>query len=261
MARTLERQWEEKLAAQQHLEEEYHRFLRQQPRGVAAAEREAIRQLAADIPALWGAATTTAADRKELVRQVVTRVMVDAQGASEQVRVTIDWVGGGQTAGLVVRPVAQLADLSYYPQLCARVRTLVGAGLASAAIAQRLNEEGYRPPKRGASFGAQGVAALRRRLGLTHHRPRPVPRDGLGPDEWWRSDLAQALGIPRSTLENWIRYGWVTARQQDQPPRRWVIRADPAEMARLRQLHRRSLGDEARRRWTAKSAETSAERI
>ena len=261
VARSLERQWEEKLAAQQHLEEAYHRFLRRQPRVLTAAEREAIRHLATDIPALWAAATTTAADRKELVRQVVARVVVDAQGGSEQVGVVIDWVGGGQTAGRVARPVARLADLSYYPQLCARVRALVGEGLASAAIAQRLNEEGYRPPKHSACFGAQSVAALRRRLGLTHHRPRPRSREGLGPDEWWRSDLAQALGIPRSTLENWMRYGWVSARQEEAPPHRWVIRADPAEMARLRQLHQRSLGDEARRRWTAESAETGTESI
>jgi hypothetical protein len=32
VARTLERAWEEKLQAQQTLEEEYHRFLQQPPR-------------------------------------------------------------------------------------------------------------------------------------------------------------------------------------------------------------------------------------
>ena len=80
----------------------------------------------ADIPALWAAPTTTAADRKEIIRQVVERVVVDMQGHSERVQVCIHWIGGGTTDGIVIRPIARLADLSYYPQLCARVRTLTG---------------------------------------------------------------------------------------------------------------------------------------
>ena len=107
VARTLERAWEEKLQAQQTLEEEYHRFLQQQPRVLTAEERDAIRQLAADIPALWNAPTTTDADRKEILRQVVERVEVEAQGTSEQVRVRITWAGGGQTEGMLVRPIAR----------------------------------------------------------------------------------------------------------------------------------------------------------
>jgi len=50
VARRLEREWEEKLAAQQRLGEEYERFLRIQPRVLTVAERDAIRQLAADLP-------------------------------------------------------------------------------------------------------------------------------------------------------------------------------------------------------------------
>jgi hypothetical protein len=42
VARTLERAWEEKLVAQQRLEEEYHRFLQQQSRWLSETEREAI---------------------------------------------------------------------------------------------------------------------------------------------------------------------------------------------------------------------------
>src|SRR5713226_2888477 len=80
VARTLERAWEEKLVAQQHLDEEYHRFVQHKPRLRALAEREAIGRLTTDIPALWAAPTTTVADREEIIRQVVERVIVDVQG-------------------------------------------------------------------------------------------------------------------------------------------------------------------------------------
>ena len=64
VARTLEQRWEAALAAEAGLREEHARFLAREPPQLTAADREAIRALAEDIPALWRAATTTAAERK-----------------------------------------------------------------------------------------------------------------------------------------------------------------------------------------------------
>jgi DNA invertase Pin-like site-specific DNA recombinase len=249
VARQLEREWEERLLAQRQVEEEYQRFVQTQPRGLTADEREAIRQLALDIPALWHAATTTDAERKALIRQVVQRVVVAVQGESECVHVTIDWVGGARTPGDLVRPVARLEQLSYYPQLCARARQMAAGGLSSAAIAERRNAEGYRPPKRRERFGAQGVQEILQRLGARTKASRLVPARGLGAHEWGLRELAQEIGMPHVTLYNWVGRGWVTARRAGQAPRRWIVWADAAEVERLRQRHRRSLGDERHRDW------------
>ena len=99
-----------------HLEEEHRQALQVQPRGLAAAERAAIRRLAADIPALWHAATTTAAERKEIVRQVVQRVVVAVQGESERVLVAIEWAGGARTDGEIARPVARFEPAELLPR-------------------------------------------------------------------------------------------------------------------------------------------------
>jgi hypothetical protein len=184
VARQLEREWEAALAAAQQLEEDARRALQQHPRVLTAEERAAIRQLAADIPALWAAPTTTAADRKEIVRQVVERVVVDAQGASERVRVAIHWIGGGRTEGETVRSVARWEDLSAYPQLCAWVAALTREGWPAATIARRLEEEGFRSARAGSHLGAQAVRVLQRRLGAARRGPRRPCRDGLGEHEW-----------------------------------------------------------------------------
>ena len=252
VARTLERAWEEKLTARRELDEEYHRFARERPRVLSDDEREAIRRLAGDIPALWGAPTTTAADRKEIIRQVVERVTVDVRGASERVGVRIDWVGGGRTEGEVIRPVARLSDLSYYPELCERVRALTAAGWATTAIAPRLDDDGYLPPHGDGRFSARTVGTLQRRLGATAPRPRMRRRGELGPEEWWPAELGRALEVPRSTLFGWIRRGAVRARRLDEPLHRWVIWADGAELDRLRRHHGRSMEIEMRRPWTAR---------
>ena len=253
VARQLEREWEEKLAEQKKLEEDFRRFEHNQPRLLSALEREAIRRLAADIPALWGASTTTDADRKEIIRQVIQRVVVDAQESSEQVRLSIEWVGGMRTEEEMIRPVKRLEQLSYYPQLCQRICTLAREGLKAGDIAERLNAEGYRPPKRRETFGPVGVRDLMLRIGATGKQFHLVRRNGLEEHEWWLPELARKVPMPDVTLYNWIRRGLVKARRQEDPPRRWIIWADDAEVERLRQRHQRPAGYHIHKLWTEQS--------
>ena len=250
VARTLERAWEEKLAAQQQLEEEYHRFLQQKPRLLSETEREAIRRLATDIPALWAAPTTTDADRKEIIRQVIERIIVDVQGSSERVNVRIEWIGGNHTEGVVIQPVGKLSELSTYPQICHQIQVLTEAGWTAIAIAQALSDAGFRPPRSTTGFRAETITQLQRQLGVRAPRPRVRQHDGLLPDEWWPTELVRTLGIPRGSLYHWIRQGVVRARQLDEPLHRWVVWADEAEQERLRAYHQRAIGDDFRHRWT-----------
>ncbi len=250
VARTLEHAWEEKLVAQQQLEEEYHRFVQHKPRLLSDAEQEAIRRLAIDIPALWTAPSTSDTDRKEIIRQIVERVIVDVQGSSEQVKVRIEWIGGGSSEGIVIRPIGKLTDLSTYPQICQRVQELTEAGSAATAIAQALSDEGYYSARATASFGVQTVRQIQRQVGVRAPRPRSRSGQELLPDEWWPAELARTLSIPRASLHHWIRQGLVRARQLDEPLHRWVVWADEVEQERLRQYHQRAIDDDFRHRWT-----------
>ncbi len=192
----------EKLAAQQHLEleEEYHRFVQRQPRLLSEVERDAIRRLATDIPALWVAPTTTAAERKEIIRQVVERVVVDVQGSSERVQVCIEWIGGSHTEGVVLRPVGKLSQLSTYPQICQLVQELTEAGWAATAIAQALSDAGYSSAHATSRFGVQTIRKLQQQLAVRAPLPRLRPRNELLPNEWWPAELVRLLEIPRASL-------------------------------------------------------------
>lgn len=249
VARQLERDWEEKLAEFKRLEEEHRRFEHNQPRRLSESEREAIRRLAADIPALWNAPTTTDAERKEILRQVVDRVVADNLDASERVRVEIRWIGGSKTEGEMTRPIGRFERLSNYEQLCGRVRALVAQGLNAGAIAERLNAEGFRMPKHGSNFTADTVRRFKRSLGLIQPRRRTSTRDGLGPNEWWVQELAPRIGMSEVTLYKWLRQSRVKARQEAKPLGRWIIWADPAEIERLREIFQRGQGYTTRQQW------------
>jgi DNA invertase Pin-like site-specific DNA recombinase len=250
VARQLAKDWEKKLSEEQSLRGEYQRFLLEKPRLLSASERGAIRRLASDIPALWSAASTTNAERKEIVRQVIERVMVEVEGDSERVGVCIEWAGGRRTTDVVIRPVSSFEQLSYYPELCERVRELASGGLNSTLIARRLDEEGYRSPKLVEGFGHQGVQKLMRRLGLCQREGRRRPPQGLlGEHEWWLGELAERIRMPKQTLYTWIRRGWVSSRQLRGHARRWVVWADEAELERLRRLHELPRGYHTHRKW------------
>jgi DNA invertase Pin-like site-specific DNA recombinase len=235
VARTIERQWEAALAAEETLTADYHRFLATQPVTLSATERNAIRQLASDIPALWRAPTTTQTERQAIIRLLVQRVVVTVQGESEHVAVRVDWVGGHSTEASLIRPVARLEQLSYYPQLQARVVALYTQGKDRTTIAQTLNAEGWRPAKRRATFTALMVGRLLARQGLRYLAPaRTLPVVHTA-DEWTLQALAQTVGIPQETLYAWLRRGHLTARRDTSvSPPRWIIRADATELARLR---------------------------
>ena len=173
VTRQLEADWEAALAEAGRLETGYQRFAEQTPAVLAPAERDAIRSLAADLPRVWDAPTTTRADRKELLRILIDDVTVAVEGDSETVNVDITWAGGHRTSGKAVRPVGRLDQLSYFPELLARVTGLAGEGRNSRQIAEALNAEGYRPPKRTAVFTDQQVRNIINKHGIRENAKGP----------------------------------------------------------------------------------------
>jgi len=239
VARTLERQWEEALVAEEHLGNDYAQFLAAEPTPLTHDERERIRQLAEDIPALWSASTTTDAERQAIVRQLVERVIVTVVGESERVNTEIHWAGGQRTRTQIARPVARLEQLSYYPELLKRVVCLHQEGLDDVEIAGRLNAEGWRPAKRRDTFNAPMVANLLIRRGLSSGSVRQQCTANLerGADEWTLKELALELEMPPITLHAWIRKARVQARKVKHAGHGlWLLWADKAEVQRLREL-------------------------
>lgn len=251
VVRQLEKQWEQAMGDVDRLSGEYRRFTDTNPRMLTAAERAAIGALAQNLPAIWHADTTTQADRKQLLRILIDHITVAVVGTSELVDVTICWAGGHQTTGQAVRPVGRLEQLSYFPRMLALITDLATQAQTTRQIADRLNAEGFRPPKRTSRYTSQQVLRLVNQHGIRvqPRRGRPPATADLGPHEWSVSDLASAVDMPTASIYNWIYRGWVTAHRATDD-RLWIITADGAEIQRLRELRSRPRGYYTRKRWT-----------
>jgi hypothetical protein len=236
VARTLERQWEQKLAEVQHLEEDCARFRSEQPRHLTASDRERIGALAADLPALWRAETTTGADRRAVVRLLIEHVELTRHGETERVTVVVRWQGGAVSQHEVTQGLRQYTDLGRYDELRARVIALRGDGLTADQIAEALNREGYAVP-RGERYTGHRVRQLFARFGLTGIPPGiRADSDLPGGDEWWLPALAAELGVKPIVVHRWRWSGWLHARQLPGDSGRWIMRAGAAEIKRLRRL-------------------------
>jgi hypothetical protein len=213
VARTLERAWEQALAAQSQLEAEYDHFRRERLKAPGAAEMAMIRSMAQDLPAVWNSETTTQADRQTIVRLLLERILVEVVDASEQVRLECHWQGGTRTTHTLIRPVAHAKALSTYPALLARATELHRGGNDCAKVAAILNQEAWRPAKRRDTFNSQMVRHLLTTAGVIEPSPRRHRAlAGRQPDEWTIRELAEELSIPQATIYNWVQNGRLPSR-------------------------------------------------
>ena len=244
VARELERRWEAELKALQEVEQEYARFRQTHPPTLSTEEREAIRSLSKNLPALWHASTTMSADRQRIVRLLLERAVVNVREASACVHVTLQWAGGFTTQHEFIRPVLRYDQIADYDRMADRISELRDQGWSFVKIAEQLNQEGFRPAKRADKFHSDIVSRLARKLEQMRPGERVMAsRKSLNQNEWLVIDLAEKLSIAKNTLMNWIKRGWVHMVRQSPGYRGCVICwADKEELDRLRRLRQANRG-------------------
>jgi hypothetical protein len=244
VARELERRWEAELKALQEVEQEYARFRQTHPPTLSNEEREAIRSLSKNLPALWHAPTTTAADRQRIVRLLLERVEVNQRGSSDHVDVTLTWAGGFISQHEFIRPVLRYDQIADYDRMVARISEPRDQEWSFARISEQLNQEGFRPAKRAEAFHSDIVSRLVRKLENKRSGERvTASRKVLKDNEWLVIDLAANLDMAKNTLFSWIKRGWVhVVRQVPGYRGRVICWADRDELDRLQSLRKAKHG-------------------
>ena len=224
VARTLERDWEGALLAEQSLQNEQRRAQAEEPEHLTEVDRDAIRQLAQDIPALWHAKSTTARDRQTITRMMLERVEVLVVGETERAEIICHWAGGSATRHAFTRPVRRFEQLQHFDKLLARITELRTRGATAQSIAEMLNAEGWTPPKKDC-FNAQMIRGLLKRRGLGTTRPiwsDNVPRQH--DSEVTLQEYANRVGAHRQTVYGWLRRGQIKGRLANVGSQRiWLV--------------------------------------
>ena len=230
VARTLERRWDAALAAIEALEAEYGLLQRTALAPLSAAEIDEVRDLATDLPVLWHADTTTAVDRKRLLRLVIAGVTATVDRQERRVAVEILWSGGATT-----QLEAHLPPLGHHlrtaPDVLILIRDLARVH-PDHAIAAQLHARGLRT-RQDKPWTYARVASMRRQHGITTACPidtrAPAGRaDGLVS----LRAAAERLGLAQATIRIWAHHGVVSCDQRCAGSKLWVRLTD-ADIARL----------------------------
>jgi hypothetical protein len=234
VAAELERDWEEKLVALREIEEAAERF-RQEPE-MPALNPELRRQLehiSQALPELWNSNQFTPEHKKQLLRSLISRVVLK-RIAPDRVEVKIIWVSGHFSVDYVTPPIHREADVSRYDELVSRVQQLWQDGHNDAEIATLLTQEGF--------HSARNLEVSRITVTKTRHHHQWISNyhchrladkiDGL----WTIHGLSKELGIDRNWFYRRIYSGQL--REPDvirKPPYgNYLIRDDPELIERLR---------------------------
>jgi len=236
VAAELERRWEEKLQALRSVEEAYTRFQQQPPTPTLTPEQRAqFQRLSDTLPTLWHSGQVSQPQQKELLRCLITRVILK-RVAPELVEVRIVWISGHVSLLEARTPIQRSRDITTRDQLIARVEQLWHQGIDSdAAMAAQLSAEGYYSAR---STGVSPYAIQKIRLahgwryGVYQCRHTMYGQGYVTVDT-----LASTLGVERTWVVKRITSGAIPTPTVKRLPhsRVWLIKDDPDLVATLQQ--------------------------
>src|SRR2546425_744568 len=201
VARSLESRWEVKLAAVAEAEAALAVTQAAVPRLPPRAELEAM---AVDLPALWAASSTSAKDRKRLMRTLVADVTLTSQVAGDEGWIGIRWRSGATEQIGTRRPPRQY-EVTRTPSTATEYIIQHGPMLTNQELVAELNATGFKTGV-GRCFDVAAVQWVRH----AYHIPSPshFQAGELSVDE-----VAAQLGISAGVVYYWIEHGQLAARR------------------------------------------------
>jgi Recombinase zinc beta ribbon domain/Recombinase len=245
VARNLEKDWNEKLAAVEQLEREWRTLPAWAAPRLCPEEQQRILGLAEDLPTLWHAPTTTPAERKQLLRLLLKDVTLTKEAST--IRVALRWQTGACLTVEVPRPPRSCDARRTTAAVVARIRALA-PDHTDRQLAEQLNKEGLRSG-RGGSFTPNKVQWIRyvhRIASCCPEGPAACARGQRGDGRCSAQAAAKTLNVDVSTIAAWCKSGILDGIQAT-PHGPWWIRLTPEDITRLRKP--------IRRRWKKRSSQ------
>jgi DNA invertase Pin-like site-specific DNA recombinase len=217
VARGLEREWEESLKALEAAKADLARRESERRRMITEQERSRLLAIGPDLVSLWNAGTTTARDKKELLRTLIDEVVVKVERQALCADLTVRWKGGALTEIGLDLPRSRPAPIRTAEDTVVLLRRLA-AHYPDAVIAGVLNRQG-RTTAYGHRFDRNRVGNLRRHWNIPAFRETSHADGHLVTVR----QAAVALGVAPSTIHRLLNDG-VIAGEQFTPGAPWRIR-------------------------------------
>ena len=201
VADALEADWNAKLRTLQEAQERYEQQRQADRTTLDEKQRQEVHSLASDFPRLWHDPRTPQRERKRMVRLLIEDVTLVK---AEQLSVHVRFRGGATRSLSLPLPVPPCKRWHTDPEVVALVDRLLD-DYSTGEIAPILNKKGLRSGK-GRSFTRITVVNICQTYRLKS-RFRRLREEG----RLKRDEIAQQLGVSRSTVTKWRQHGLLKA--------------------------------------------------
>jgi DNA invertase Pin-like site-specific DNA recombinase len=213
VAATLERDWNQALEELDQLRKSFTDYSNTKLLRVAPQQRDQILSLAQDLPRLWSAPTTSAKDRKRVLRLLIKDVTIQKLPQESRLLLQIRWQGGACESLTVDLPPPVWKKIRHPDHTIERVRELAATS-SDEQIAASLNREGIVSPK-GKPFSASIIKWIRYRYGI----PLPSPKRD---NELSVQQVVDRFRVSRHVVYYWIERKIVDVRRINRGSPFWI---------------------------------------
>ena len=220
VAATLEQRWNQALEETQRLKDDYQKYRQQQGLELSAKQQAELLAMAEDLPGLWQAQTTSAKDRKRMLRLLIKDLTVQKLRAERKAILHIRWQGGAIEDLMIDLPVPMPVRIRYPESIVTQVRTLA-LTMTDLQIAATLNQAQLRSAK-GKPFTDSMIHWIRYRYEI----PAPVLKR---PEEFTVKELARHFQVGIGVVHNWIQRGHIPTRRLTKTAPYWLTMSPQKE--------------------------------
>lgn len=204
VARTLERQWNDRLKEVEELKARINIYEKEHQDKLQQLEKEQIIRLAQELPALWQAPTTSDRDKKRLLRAAMQEVQLTKK--DRDVTIKVLWAGGAVTDKTIQLPKAK--NPRHTDQDTVELIRQLAKKFNDAQISRILIRKGIKTAT-GLPFNSHKVGNLRG----NHNIPRYKKPKGEDPKAYTAEQAAEILGVCIHTVRRWVQDGFIKGEQ------------------------------------------------
>jgi DNA invertase Pin-like site-specific DNA recombinase len=201
VVRTLEARWETKLAVLADAEAALAHTRTATP---PLPHRNDLQALLTDLPQLWSAASTSARDRKRLLRTLIADITLLPETSPDKLGIGIRWHTGATDEVITSRPLPP-GPAKRTPSAATQMIIRLGPNHSNDELVTELNAAGL-CTGHGNPFDVKAVQWVRH----VHHVPTPSP---YAAGEISVQTAAEKLGVSANVIYYWIDTGQLTTRR------------------------------------------------
>jgi DNA invertase Pin-like site-specific DNA recombinase/predicted DNA-binding transcriptional regulator AlpA len=232
VARTLERSLETTLTAQRQTERDLLAAKARRPVKLSDEELAWLSRAGADVRAVFAAPSTTSRERKQLLRAILTEVVLTVDHDKRAAAIRIIWQGGSSTELAMAMNKTGAHTRTTDEDTVSLIGRLAGS-YDDTTIALILSRQ-KRLTGTGLSFTKTRVKSLRVARGIPAYEPadQPVSTDEQDVLVVNVPQAERILGVGKVTIYRWLADGFLTGEQLTAGAP-WRIRIDQAVRDRL----------------------------